>query len=68
MTPPASRSSFMPRLYEATSVPSAVAQRHEELALGVLAVDEQRAREADRHLRDADEVLDVAGQDAGSKE
>ena len=35
-------------------------QRDVELALGVLAVDEQRPGETDRHLRDADEVLDVA--------
>ena len=37
-------------------------QRDEEVALGVLAVDPQRAGEADRDLRDAEEVLDVAGQ------
>ncbi len=35
-------------------------QRDQELALRVLAVDSQRAREADRDLGDADEVLDVA--------
>ena len=35
-------------------------QRDEELALRVLAVDLERAGEADRHLRDAGEVLDVA--------
>jgi hypothetical protein len=40
-------------------------QRHVELALGVLPVDEQRAGEADRHLGDADEVLDVAADDRG---
>jgi hypothetical protein len=28
----------------------------------VLAVDEQRAGQPDRHLRDTEEVLDVAGQ------
>jgi hypothetical protein len=38
-------------------------QRDVELALRVLAVDEERAGEADGHLRDADEVLDVAGED-----
>ncbi|MEZ5059900.1 MAG: hypothetical protein R2700_00025 [Solirubrobacterales bacterium] len=37
--------------------------RNVELALGVLAVDEQGPRETDRHLCDAEEVLDVAGQD-----
>ncbi len=35
-------------------------ERNQELALGVLAVDQQRPREADRNLRHADEVLDVA--------
>ncbi len=38
-------------------------ERHVELALRVLAVDEQRAGEADRDLGDADEVLDVAAGD-----
>jgi hypothetical protein len=37
-------------------------QRDVELALRVLAVDQQRACDADRHLRDPDELLDVAGQ------
>ena len=40
-------------------------QRDVELALGVLAVDQQRAGDADRHLRDADEVLDVARHERG---
>src|SRR5919109_52120 len=35
-------------------------ERHVELALGVLAVDEQRPGHAERDLSDADEVLDVA--------
>jgi hypothetical protein len=35
---------------------------HVELALGMLAVHEHRTGQPDRHLRDADEVLDVAGQ------
>src|SRR5215211_871206 len=56
LTPPASRTSFMPRLYEARSVPS---------ALGVLAVDQERPGDAERDLGDADEVLDVAGGDVG---
>ena len=42
--------------------------RHDELALRVLAVDGQRAGKADRHLRDAGEVLDVALEDLRSKE
>jgi hypothetical protein len=37
-------------------------QRDVELALRVLAVDEQRSGDADRHLGDADELLDVPGQ------
>ena len=36
--------------------------RDEEVALGVLAVDLQRPGDAERHLRDPGEVLDVAGQ------
>ncbi len=35
--------------------------RHVELALGVLAVDQQRPRQPDRNLGDSDEMLDVAG-------
>jgi hypothetical protein len=34
--------------------------RHVERPLRVLAVDEQRSRDAERHLRGADRVLDVA--------
>jgi hypothetical protein len=37
-------------------------QRNVELALRVLAVHEQRPRQADRYLRDTEELLDVAGQ------
>ena len=40
-------------------------QRDDELPLGVLAVDLERAGEADRHLGDAGEVLDVALGDGG---
>jgi hypothetical protein len=36
--------------------------------LGVLAVDEQRAGQPDRDLRDAGELLDVADRAPGSKE
>ena len=35
-------------------------QRHVERPPGVLAVHQQRPRDPDRHLGDADEVLDVA--------
>ena len=51
---------FMPRLYEATSVPSVVAMRHDEVALGVFAVDAQRAGKADRDLGHPGEIFDVA--------
>ena len=37
-------------------------ERDEELPLRVLAVDQQRPGQPDRHLRDAEEVLDVARQ------
>ncbi len=37
--------------------------RHVEIAPRMLAVDAQRTSEPDRHLRGADEVLDVPGQD-----
>jgi hypothetical protein len=37
-------------------------ERHVELALRMLAVDEQRAGDPDRDLRHADELLDVARQ------
>ena len=40
-------------------------ERHVELALGLLAVDEQRTGEPDRDLGHAGELLDVAGQDRG---
>src|SRR6185295_5650386 len=40
-------------------------ERDQELADRVLAVDLERAGEADRHLRDAGEVLDVALGHAG---
>ena len=40
-------------------------ERHVELAARVLAVDEERAGEADRDLRHADERLDVARQHRG---
>jgi hypothetical protein len=36
-------------------------QRHVKLAACVLAVDKQRAGYSDRHLRHADEVLDIPG-------
>ena len=39
-------------------------QRNIEVSLGVLAVDAQRTGHADRNLRDAGEVLDVARQHA----
>ena len=35
-------------------------ERHVELPLGVLAMDQQRSGEAERHLRHAGEILDVA--------
>ena len=38
--------------------------RHVEVAVGVLALDQERAGEPDRHLGRADEILDVAGQGA----
>ena len=38
---------------------------HVEFALGMLAVDPQRPGEPDRHLRHADEILDVAAENRG---
>jgi hypothetical protein len=40
-------------------------ERHVEIPFRVLAVDTERSCQADRHLRDAHEVLDVAGQYSG---
>ena len=64
-TPPHIFRIFIPRLWDATSVPSEVAMRDEELALGVLAVDQQRAGNADGHLGHSDEILAVALGDVG---
>ena len=65
LTPPASRTSFIPRLYARDQRALGGRQRDVELALRVLAVDEQRAGHTERDLRNADEVLDVAGGQIG---
>ena len=55
----------MPRLYDATSVPSVVAIGMRKSPLRVLAVHRERPGEADRDLRHAGEVLDVAARRLG---